>query len=173
MSLWPLFLSLLKNSGTPPYSIAVQRSRASDPAISGSPPHTVPAGFSLSLSLSRSLSLVACLYLSLSLTLARSLSVSLVLSLSLSFALSLSLALSLPLFLSLSLSLSQSGDVLSQSGDARVRMRVRVLMPVAHFIGRFFMVTRTCHTWFHRCSTVSHCGPLLLRLHLVVRGNDN
>jgi len=36
MSLRPLFLSLPKNSGTPPYSIAVQKSRTSDPAISES-----------------------------------------------------------------------------------------------------------------------------------------
>ena len=37
----------------------------------------------------------------------------------------------------------------------------------------YFMVTPTFQTWFHRCSTVSYCGPLLLRLHLIVRGNDN
>ena len=36
-----------------------------------------------------------------------------------------------------------------------------------------FMVTRTFQAWFHRCSTLSCCGPLLLRSHLVVRGNDN
>jgi len=37
----------------------------------------------------------------------------------------------------------------------------------------FMMVTGTFQTWFHHCSTVSYCEPLLLRLHLVVRGNDN
>jgi len=37
----------------------------------------------------------------------------------------------------------------------------------------YFMVTGTFQTWFHQCSTVFYCGPLLLRLHLVVRGNDN
>jgi len=37
----------------------------------------------------------------------------------------------------------------------------------------YFMATRTFQTWFHRCSTVSYCGPLLLWSHLVVRGNDN
>jgi len=37
----------------------------------------------------------------------------------------------------------------------------------------YFMVTGTFQTWFHRCSTVPYCGPLLLRYHLVVRGNDN
>ena len=34
----------------------------------------------------------------------------------------------------------------------------------------YFMVTRTFQTWFHRCNTVSYCGPLLLRSQLVVRG---
>ena len=37
----------------------------------------------------------------------------------------------------------------------------------------YLMATRTFQTWFHRCSTVSYFGPLLLRSHLVVRGNDN
>jgi len=37
----------------------------------------------------------------------------------------------------------------------------------------YLMATRTFQTWFHRCSTVSYCGPLLLRSHLVVTGNDD
>ena len=37
----------------------------------------------------------------------------------------------------------------------------------------YFMVTKTFQTWFHHYITVSYCGPLLLRLHLVVRSNDN
>jgi len=37
----------------------------------------------------------------------------------------------------------------------------------------YYMSMRTFQTCFHRCSTVSCCGSLLLRSHLVVRGNDN
>jgi len=34
----------------------------------------------------------------------------------------------------------------------------------------YFMATSTFQTWFHRCSIVSYCGPLLLRSQLVVTG---